>query len=240
MTTENEHIASAYDEDLQSLSNMVSRMSGLAEAQLAAALTAVESRNDEQAQAVRKADKEIDDLELEIEAFAIRTIALRQPMANDLRYIISCQKTVSDIERIGDYAKNIAKRSLALNQVPPMPMTRSIIRMGRSVQSMLKDVFDAFAQGDDQKAIAVWEADEDVDNLYTSLFRELLTYMMEDPRHITPCTHLLFIAKNIERMGDLATNVAETVHYRVTGEALAEKRPKADASTYTVIEPDES
>lgn len=234
-----DHIVRAYDSDLEDLSGLFSRMSGLAEAQLEGAMKAVETRNEELAASIRQSDKEIDELEKEIENLAVKTIALRQPMADDLRYIISCLKTASDVERIGDYAKNIAKRSIVLNQSAPMPMTGSIMRMARSVQGMLKDVFDAFIQGDAEKALAVWEADAEVDNHYTSLFRELLTYMMEDPRHITPCTHLLFIAKNIERMGDLATNVAETVYYRVKGQPLAGTRPKADSSTTTVVDPED-
>ena len=169
----------------------------------------------------------------------MRPGALRQPMANDLRYVVSTLRTSSDIERIGDYAKNIAKRAMALNQLPAEPLLRGVLRIGRPVQAMLKDVMDAHLQGDTAKAIEVWEADEEVDALYTSLFRELLTYMMEDPRHITPCTHLLFIAKNLERIGDHATNIAEIIHFQVEGVSLGDRRPKADASNYEVMQPED-
>ena len=234
-----EHIVTAYDQELEQLSRLISQMSGQVEAQFASAMKAVESRNDELADQVRGADKEIDKLEDEIEALAVKTIALRQPMANDLRYIVASMKTAADIERIGDYAKNIAKRTIVLNQVPRLPVTRSVMRMGQTVSEMMKDVFDAYLQGDAEKAIEVWEADEDVDNHYTSLFRELLTYMMEDPRHISPCTHLLFIAKNIERMGDLCTNVAETLYYREKGERLSQTRPKGASANQMLVEPGE-
>lgn len=236
MTT-NDHIVQAYDDQLTDLTQMISQMAGLAESQFDAALKALDTRDDALALATKSKDKEIDQLERDIEALAINMIAKWQPMANDLRYIVSGLKVVADIERLGDYSKNMAKRTIALNQVAPIPMTSSILRMGKMVQVMMRDVFDAYLQADTPKAIGVWETDEEVDNLYTSLFRELLTYMMEDPRHITPCTHLLFIAKNMERMGDLTTNIAETVYYLAEGRALTEKRPKADMSTYTVLEP---
>lgn len=238
MTTNvSDHIVTAYDEELDQLTNLISQMGGLAESQFDAAMQAIDKRDDDLALRTREKDKEIDQLEHDIEVLAVRMIATRQPMANDLRYIISCLKTSSDIERLGDYAKNMAKRAIVLNQVPPMQTTRSVLRMGRLVQKMIKDVFDAFLEGDKDKAINVWESDEEVDNHYTSLFRELLTYMMEDPRNITPCTHLLFIAKNIERMGDLTTNIAESIYFRVEGKMLSENRPKADASNYTVVDP---
>ena len=237
MEAEQDHIVTAYDEELDQLSNMISRMSGQVEAQFSAALKAVETRNDDLAEQVRNSDKDIDRLDHEIDELAVRTIALRQPMANDLRSIVSSMKTASDIERIGDYAKNIAKRTVVLNQVPQLPVTRSVVRMGETVTSMMKDIFDAYLQGDSQKAMEVWESDEEVDNHYTSLFRELLTYMMEDPRHISPCTHLLFIAKNIERMGDLCTNIAETLYYRETGERLTDRRPKGESPNDMLVSP---
>lgn len=233
------HIMAAYDAEFKKLAKLSARMGGLAESQLANALTAIERRDDKMALAVKQGDREIDALEQEIESLVVRMLALRQPVANDLRYIVSTLRTASDIERIGDYAKNIAKRAIALNQLPAEPLLRAVVRIGRPVQTMLKDVLDAHLQGDTAKAIAVWEADEEVDALHTSLFRELLTYMMEDPRHITPCTHLLFIAKNMERIGDHATNIAETIHFQVEGVALSERRPKADGSNYAVLRPDE-
>ena len=235
----NDHIVQAYDTQLAALTSMISQMAGLAESQFEAAMTALENRDSDLAARTKTKDKIIDDLERDIEALAISMIAKWQPMANDLRYIVSGLKVSADIERLGDYSKNMAKRTTALNQTDPIPMTRSILRMGKLVQTMMHDVFDAFLQMDTKKAIAVWEADEEIDNLYTSIFRELLTYMMEDPRHITPCTHLLFIAKNMERMGDLSTNIAETVYYLVEGHTLTEKRPKADSTTYTVLEPNQ-
>ncbi|NMM45143.1 phosphate signaling complex protein PhoU [Rhodospirillaceae bacterium KN72] len=234
------HIVGVYDEEFKKLTKLLAKMGGLAESQLANALTAIEKRDSKLALAVKENDKEIDALEHEVEALVVRMLALRQPVANDLRYIVSTLRVSADIERIGDYAKNIAKRAVALNQMPSEPLLRGILRMGRPVQSMLKDVIDAHLQGDVAKAIDVWEADEEVDALYTSLFRELLTYMMEDPRHITPCTHLLFIAKNLERIGDHATNIAEIIHFQVKGEALGDRRPKADASNYATLQPGEA
>jgi len=234
-----DHIVAAYDQEFKKLTKLLSQMGGLAEVQLANALTAIEKRDDRLAKKVKKSDKEIDQLERDIEALVIRMLALRQPVANDLRYIVATLRISSDIERIGDYAKNIGKRAIALNQLPAEPLLKGVVRIGQPVQAMLKDVMDAFLQGDMAKAIDVWEADEEVDGLYTSLFRELLTYMMEDPRHITPCTHLLFIAKNLERIGDHATNIAETIHFQVEGTPLSDRRPKADGSNYAVLHPDD-
>ena len=233
------HIHAEYDNEFKKLTKLLARMGGLAESQLANALIAIEKRDNKLAMAVKDGDKEIDALEHEIESLVVRMLALRQPMANDLRYVVSTLRTSSDIERIGDYAKNIAKRAMALNQLPAEPLLRGVLRIGRPVQAMLKDLMDAHLQGDTAKAIEVWEADEEVDALYTSLFRELLTYMMEDPRHITPCTHLLFIAKNLERIGDHATNIAEIIHFQVEGVSLGDRRPKADASNYEVMQPED-
>ncbi len=233
------HIHAEYDNEFKKLTKLLARMGGLAESQLANALIAIEKRDNKLAMAVKDGDKEIDALEHDIESLVVRMLALRQPMANDLRYVVSTLRTSSDIERIGDYAKNIAKRAMALNQLPAEPLLRGVLRIGRPVQAMLKDVMDAHLQGDTAKAIEVWEADEEVDALYTSLFRELLTYMMEDPRHITPCTHLLFIAKNLERIGDHATNIAEIIHFQVEGVSLGDRRPKADASNYEVMQPED-
>ena len=170
---------------------------------------------------------------------AVRLLALRQPMASDLREVIAALKISSDIERIGDYAANVAKRVMAISQLPPVQPARSIPRMARLVQAIITDVLDAYARRDADKAVDVWHRDEEVDEMYTGLFRELLTYMMEDPRNITPCTHLIFIAKNIERVGDHATNVAETIYFMVHGKPLTEIRPKGDVSSFTVIEPGE-
>lgn len=234
MNMGNEHITTAYDEDLDELFRLLSQMSGLVENQFANALKALDTRDESLGLKVKKRDKEIDQLETEVNAAAIRIIALRQPVADDLRFVVATLKAAADIERIGDYAKNMGKRTTALSQAPVMPVMKSLLRMGQSVQTMLKDVFDAFLAGDEEKALAVWKADEDVDNHYTSLFREILTYMMEDPRNITACTHLMFIAKNIERVGDLATNIAESIYYTKTAEALSD-RPTADASKYETL-----
>ena len=163
---------------------------------------------------------------------------MRQPLAEDLRRVVGALKISADLERIGDYAANISKRAVALNQLPPARPAAGIPRMGKMVQQILKEVLDAYVEQDAEKALLVWRRDEEVDEMYTSLFRELLTYMMEDPRNITPCTHLLFMAKNIERIGDHATNIAETLYYQVTGRPLTAERPKGDTSAFTVIEPE--
>ncbi|MEQ8602808.1 MAG: phosphate signaling complex protein PhoU [Marivibrio sp.] len=239
MSEQGTHIVAAYDEEFQRLTKQITQMGALAETQLQAALQAVERRDEKLAAKVKDQDKQIDAIEREIDALVMRMLALRQPVANDLRFILATLRCSSEVERVGDYAKNMAKRATALSQMPVTPLTRGVARMGALVQAMLKDVMDAFLQGDVEKAVEVWESDEEVDSLYTSLFRELLTYMMEDPRHITPCTHLLFIAKNLERIGDHATNIAEIIHFQVEGEMLADRRPKADASNYTVMDPDD-
>ena len=231
-----EHITRVYDEEFARLRKMFSQMSGLAESQVDGALRAVHKRDVALGEAVRTRDAEIDKLEAEVDTLVVRMLALRQPMANDLRYVVAMLRMSADIERIGDYAKNIAKRVPSLVQMPVQPVNRSVIRLGRLVQAMLKDVFDACVEEDLEKAVAVWESDGEVDELYTSIFRELLTYMMEDPRYISTGTHLLFIAKNLERIGDHATNIAETLHYRVEGVRLDERRPKADRTNTVVIE----
>jgi phosphate transport system protein len=164
-------------------------------------------------------------------------LALRQPVAGDLRSIVTALRISSDIERIADYAKNVAKRALALNQAPPIRPEAAVPRMGALAQQMIKDILDAYVERDAEKARAVWQRDEEVDDLYNSLFRELLTYMMEDPRSITTCTHLLFIAKNIERIGDHTTNVAELIHYQVLGRRLQETRPKSDTTSFALVTP---
>jgi len=182
-------------------------------------------------------DPKVDEAEREIEQFVIRLLALRQPVAGDLRQIVASLKITSDLERIGDYAANVAKRSVVLQQfVLPYTLT-GLGHMSRLVQENLKRVIDAVGVGDADEALEVWRADEPIDQIYNALFRELITYMMEDPRNITPCTHLLFIAKNLERIGDHATNIAETVYYAVTGEPLLGARPKGDTSAYAVVRP---
>jgi phosphate transport system protein len=230
-----EHIVKSFDDELKQLSQMVAQMGGLAEAQLQAAIEALVARDAEQAARVVQGDVRIDQLERQISAQTIRMLALRQPMAQDLRQVVAALKISSDIERIGDYAANVAKRAIALTQSPPMRPVGGIARMGRLVQQIIKDTLDAFSDNDADKAVAAWKRDQDVDDMYNSLFRELLTYMMEDPRNIGPSTHLMFIAKNIERIGDHATNVAEIIHFLVRGEDIIEARPKSDKTSFTVI-----
>ncbi len=233
------HIVKAYDEELAKLSGLIVEMGGMAESELAEAIRAVISRDNRLAAKVIEDDRQLDDLEREIEHFVMRLLALRQPMADDLRKIVSALKISGDIERIGDYAKNVAKRAMALNQVPQIKPIATIPRMGALAQQMIKDTLDAFMKGDAQKAVEICDADEEVDDLYNSLFRELLTYMMEDPRSISTCTHLLFIAKNIERIGDHATNVAESIYFMVRGEPMLEERSKGDNTSFAVVTPPE-
>ena len=226
-----EHIIKSYDEELRRLDNAITQMGGLAETQLSSAIEAVVKRDSRLAADVVEADARVDQLEHDIEGMAVRLLALRQPMAVDLRQILAALKTASDLERIADYATNVAKRSIVLNQTPPVKPAFSIPRMGRLAQGMIKDVLDAYIERDADKALVVWARDEELDEMYTSLFRELLTYMIEDARNITACTHLLFMAKNIERIGDHATNIAETLYFMVHGTPLAMVRPKRDRTT---------
>ncbi|MBB3891578.1 phosphate transport system protein [Phenylobacterium haematophilum] len=227
----NEHIVKSYEDELNTLTADCARMGGLTEAQVGDALDAVVKRDQALAESVVGRDERLDLLEADIERKAIRLIALRQPMANDLRKTVAAMKIASNLERCGDLAKNIAKRTMILNEAEPIsPLTRSIERMGRLVAGRLKDVLDAYTGSDLDRALAVWSRDDEVDEHYNSLFRELLTYMMGDPRTITACAHLLFVAKNLERIGDHATNIAEIIHYEITGEEMiSADRPKTDA-----------
>lgn len=228
------HIVKSYDEELTRLTTLVVQMGGLAESQLAAAVESIARRDSDLAADVVQGDAKIDALRDEIDEFAINLLARRQPMAVDLRTIVAALRISSELERVGDYAKNVAKRAVALNQAPIVRPASAIPRMAALVQSLIKDTLDAYVSRDAQKAHAVWARDEEVDDMYNSLFRELLTYMMEDPRSISACTHLLFIAKNIERIGDHATNIAELIHYAVKGEMMKQERPKGgDASLAT-------
>jgi len=226
-----DHTVKSFDEELKRLSQVISQMGGLVEAQLQAAVDALIKRDTDAASKVVRDDIKIDELEQQVSQQVVRLLALRQPMAVDLRQIVSALKISSDLERIGDYAANVAKRALALSQIPAVKPMFAIPRMARLVQQIIKDVLDAYVAQDAAKAVAAWQRDEEVDEMYTSLFRELLTYMMEDQRNIGPCIHLLFIAKNIERMGDHATNVAEDVHYLVHGREIQAARPKGDQTT---------
>jgi phosphate transport system protein len=227
-----EHIIKSYDEELHRLDSTITQMGGLAESQLAASIDAVARRDTSLATRVVEGDVEVDELEREAESLVVRLLALRQPMARDLRLIIGSLKIASDLERISDYAANVAKRSLALSQSPPVRPAHAIPRMGHFSQQMVKDIIDAYVERDADKALAVWLRDEELDEMYTSLFRELLTYMIEDPRNITACTHLLFMAKNLERVGDLTTNIAETLYFLVHGTPLNQVRPKGDRTSW--------
>lgn len=238
MPTDHSHIVKSFDEELAHLSDLISRMGGLAETQLEQSIEALQRRDSSLAETAIENDRKIDVLHAEVDEMAIRLLALRQPMASDLRHIVTGLKIAPIVERIGDYAKNVSKRAIAINQMPPVKPLFAIPRMGRMVREMTKDVLDAFANNDVEKAHEVWMRDAEVDDMYDSLFRELLTYMMEDPRNITPCTHLLFVARNIERIGDLATNIAELIHYQVEGVILDEDRPKTDQASMTVVEPE--
>jgi phosphate transport system protein len=223
----NQHIVKSYGEELDQLTAEVARMGGLAEAQVNDAVAAVARRDVALAQSVVERDLRLDACQRDVEKRAVRLIALRQPMAGDLRKTVAALKISLELERVGDLAKNIAKRALVLAEAEPMtPLTRSMERMGKLVAARLKDVLDAYTAGEVERAVAVWSHDDEVDQHYNSLFRELLTYMMGDPRTIQTSAHLLFMAKNLERIGDHATNVAEMIHYELTGEDLAADGPR--------------
>ena len=227
----NEHTAKAFDGDLQELTRKVAEMGGLAEREIADSIQALTRRDIVLAKRVVATDPTIDALQQEIEEKAVLTIARRQPMAIDLREIVSALRVSNDLERIGDLAKNIAKRVAELNnEFRPQKLIRGVEHMAGLVLGQIKQVLDAYAGRDLAKALDVWRRDEEVDAMCTSLFRELLTYMMEDPRNITFCIHLMFCAKNIERMGDHATNIAETVHYMIEGRTITDERPKGDTT----------
>ena len=220
-----EHIVSAYDAELQDLRRLITEMGGIAEKMVVDAITALIRRDTGLAQAVIAADSRLDVLQRQVEEQAILMIARRQPLAVDLRETISAIRVSGDVERIGDLAKNIAKRVLAIaSQFQPQKIVIGVEHMSDLVMGQLKDVLDAYTGRDVEAALDVWRRDGAIDALYTSLFRELLTYMMEDPRNISFCTHLLFCAKNIERIGDHATNIAETVHYVITGQQWGGQR----------------
>ena len=231
-----EHTLKAFDADLQDLGRMIAEMGGLAERQIGDALDALNRHDAVLARSTVAADARIDALQREIEEKAILTIARRQPMAVDLRDIVGALRVSNDLERIGDLAKNIAKRvEVVENELRLQKVMRGVEHMTELVLTQIKDVLDAFARRDVAKAVQVWRGDEEVDAVNNSLFRELLTYMMEDPRNISVCIHLLFCAKNIERMGDHATNIAETIYYMVEGHALVDERPKGDTTATTNI-----
>ena len=228
------HIVRSYDQEQAALLDELIRMGEMTVAQLEAALDVLERRDDRAAERVIANDDAIDALEHQVNQDVVRLIR-RGPMATDLRIILAALRVASDIERIGDLAANIAKRSMALNLAPPLPHTRGLDALGRLAARQVREVLDAYARRDGEAALRVRAHDAELDTLYTGLFRELLTYMMEDARAITPCTHLLFMAKNLERIGDHATNIAENVWFLVHGEELMPPRDKRDDSSITVV-----
>lgn len=226
------HIVKSYDDELKRLTDALARMGGLAETQIQGAMEALVNRDNELATRVMNADVKVDEFEAFVNEQTVRLLALRAPVADDLRTVIAGLKVAADLERVADHAANAAKRALVVNQLPPVAPMRSLVRMGKLVQELLKEVLDAYLAYDAERALAVRARDQEVDDLYSSLFREILTYMMEDPRTITVCSHLMFIAKNIERMGDHATNIAEMTYFLVTGRSLKDQRPKRDTSPF--------
>ena len=236
---EKSHIVTAFDNDLGQIESLLLEMAGRVESQIAEATEALVKRDTELGEKVRSDDERVDRLETEIDELVVRLLTLRQPMADDLRNVITASKVAANLERIGDYAKNIAKRTTVLAQEQPIgPAVGTIKRMSSLTQGMLRDVVDALVARDLDTAIYVRQRDEEVDQLHNTLFRELLTYMMEDPRNITPCMHLLFVAKNVERVGDHITSIAEQVHYMICGEMPPDERPKGDVTSFFTLDRD--
>lgn len=234
MEQQSEHTVRSYEEELALLNNKIAKMGGLAEKVLGQSFDALERRDPDLAANTIGEDEEIDQLQREIEEQAVVMIARRQPMAYDLRQIMAALRISADLERIGDLGKNIAKRAVAVvTEQQPKQLMMGLKHMGDLSLNQLKEVLDAFIERDAERALTVWYKDEEIDAMYNSLFRELLTYMMEDPRNIGLCTHLLFGAKNIERVGDHATNIAETVYYLVHGRPITDQRPKGDTTSST-------
>ena len=228
-TYQHGHIVRSVDDEQQRLLGELLRMGAIAASQLDASLDVVERRDDKAAERIIGNDEAIDVLEQEISHDVMR-LALRGPLARDLREILAALRIASDIERIGDYAANVAKRSMALNLAPPLPQVRGLLALGNAASAQLREVMDAYRDNDAQAAERIRARDAELDLQYTSLFRELLTYMMEDPRSITPCTHLLFMAKNIERVGDHVTNIAENIWFRAHGEDVLPRRERRDGT----------
>jgi len=232
-----EHIVASFDEELSELTQKIAEMGGIAEQQVADSVRALASRDSYLAQAVITIDRRMDQLQREIEDRATLMIAKRQPMAQDLRQIVAAMHIANDLERVGDLAKNTAKRVFAIEgNFGAQRLVAGVEHIAELSFTQLKNVLDAYTSRDLAAAHAVWQRDDEIDAMYTSLFRELLTYMMEDPRNITFCIHLLFCAKNIERIGDHATNIAETVHYLITGVPLTDERPKNDTTSSMPVE----
>ena len=215
-----EHIVRSYDADIDELVNLISQMGGLAETQVAGALAALTRRDTDAAERVIVADSKLDDLEEQIDQLSVQLFAKRQPMAEDLRLIAMSLKISNDLERVGDYAASVAKRAKRLDAGVQLPALTSLGRMGALVQEMVTEVVDAYIERDDRQAMSVWHRDSQVDDFYDSLFRELITYVLEDPRTTSTCIDLLFVAKNLERIGDHATNIAERIHYILEGDRI--------------------
>ena len=236
--SESPHIVKSFTQELDHLRDLLTKMGGMVESQLALATQTIANQDPDMAARAVQQDPAVDALERQVEQLVIRMLALRQPMASDLRQIVAGLKISAALERIGDYSKNAAKRSIVLGQFTlPFSLT-GLATMARLAQENLRLVIDAIGENDAQKAVQVWQSDQAIDDLYNSIFRELITYMMEDPRNITPCAHLLFIAKNLERIGDHATNIAETVHYAATGTPLGDERPRGSGDgAYAVVRP---
>ncbi len=233
MPNEPKHIVASFEADLKRLHDMIAAMGGLVERAVADAAIALIQRDTDLAARVIEHDPKINAEQLAVEQTAVKLLALRQPVADDLRHVIQALKVATDLERLGDYAANIAKRSLVISHTAGHIGLSGLGQMASLVQQNLKLSIDTVGESDPQKAISVWRADQMIDDLYNTIFRELITYMMEDARNITPCTHLMFIAKNLERIGDHATNIAELTYYAITGENLPDFRPKADnTATY--------
>jgi phosphate transport system protein len=230
-----EHIVASFDDELNDLSQKIAEMGGLCEQFVADSVAALVDRDTAKAQRVIAGDQRVDELQKQVEESAVLMIARRQPMARDLREIMAAIHIANDLERVGDLAKNTAKRVVAIEaNFGSQRLVAGVEHMAELSLNQLKNVLDAFASRDLQAAMAVWSRDDEIDAMYTSLFRELLTYMMEDPRNIGPSTHLLFIAKNIERIGDHATNIAETVHFLALGRTIDENRPKGDTTNVAI------
>lgn len=220
-----EHIIKSYDEGLEQLQRTIRAMGMLATEQLFYAVDATIRRDSELAAKVVQRDAELDRLERSVNDIVVRLLALLQPVAVDLRAIVSALKISADLERVGDYAANIGKRAIVLNQSPPIPAANSLLRMARFAEMQIREVLSALETRDMKKALRVWSHDEELDEMAGGLFRELVTYMMEDPRHITAATHLLFMAKNIERIGDHVSNIAESIYFLVEGVELSSQIP---------------
>lgn len=224
------HIVSSFDEDLVQVQGKISEMGGLCEELLSKALESVQNRDSRLAREVIERDKALDALENSLEAQVVRIIAMRQPVAEDLRVLISALKIANTLERIGDLAKNIAKRAIPLSNTRSVRLTNSIVRMGRATLTQVSEVLNAYASRDVDLALQIWNQDYEIDEMYNAIFREVVTYMVEDSRLIGVGAHLLFLAKNLERIGDHTTHVSEMIHYIVTGERLTEERRKGEPS----------